>query len=201
MLQVQGIGHQLGRGVGRPADPGAELSGRELTDLRGALTTETTRLLSTRQRRGSRVEPALVVHDGPLVGDAEQVDLGAAGALGARLGVGEELVLAHRLQRLRPGHETSQALPTDSPPTPGTLAPQGIPSRSGHDAVTPTAGQRFLWRGFLAGAPDEEPPRGPSSFLRPISLPEMRVERSASQVSAGSSAGSSTSEKSGRMLI
>ena len=59
----------------------------------------------------------------------------------------------------------------------------------------------FLCRGFLAGGADEErrAPGGPSSFLRPISFPEMRVERSASQVSADSSAGSSTREKSGRM--
>ena len=63
--------------------------------------------------------------------------------------------------------------------------------------------QPFLCRGFFAGGRDEEDerPGGPSSFLRPISFPEMRVERSASQVSADSSAGSSTREKSGRMEI
>jgi hypothetical protein len=53
------------------------------------------------------------VQDRPLVGKTQQLSLGIADGLGAGLGSGEDLVLTHLRQR-RPGHETTQALATDS---------------------------------------------------------------------------------------
>ena len=113
VVQVQGVGHQLRCGVGGASDPRAELGGGELGDLRGAFAAELSGPLAAGPVGVSGAEPVGVAGDGPLVGDLEQVGLGFADGLGALAGVGEEVVLAHLVQRQRRGHGSIQAVATD----------------------------------------------------------------------------------------
>jgi hypothetical protein len=108
VVQVLGVAHQLGRGVGRAADPGTELRGGELRDLGDPLATEAAGLLAAGLLGLGRVEPVGRVEHRPLVGRTEQVDLRTARGLGAGAGEAEDLVLRHRVQLLHLGHGNSQ---------------------------------------------------------------------------------------------
>ena len=61
MVQVQGVGDQLRGGVGGAPDPGAQLGGRELGDLRGPVAAEPAGLLPAGPVGVGRVQPGGVV--------------------------------------------------------------------------------------------------------------------------------------------
>lgn len=99
VVEVLGVADQAGRGPGGDPDTGAELGGGELGDLRDPLTAVAARPLTAGQSLLVGVEPVRGVHDRPVVGDDQQLDLGLAG--GARAGSGpvEDLGLAQVVQR------------------------------------------------------------------------------------------------------
>jgi hypothetical protein len=87
--------HHGCRCVRRASDPGAQLGGRELADLRGPVPAQSAGSLAAGPIGVVRVEAARVVGDRPLVGDPEQVGLGLPDGPGALVGVGEEVLLTH----------------------------------------------------------------------------------------------------------
>ena len=121
VVQVQGVGDQLGRGERGASDPGAELGGGELADLRGAGAAQAAGSFAAGPVGLSRVEPVRVVQDRQLVGRAEQVGLGFNDGPGAGVGEGEDVVLTHLLQRQRRGHGSSLAATTGHRAGPGGL--------------------------------------------------------------------------------
>jgi hypothetical protein len=93
VADVEGVGHQPPRRDRRHPQPGAELGGGELGDLRRPLPTGPADLLTARLRGFSGVEGVGVVEVGVLQRDLEDLHFQPALPCGQTLGMIEELCL------------------------------------------------------------------------------------------------------------